>query len=95
MTLVLALAAFLAASPGYVGAQASRTDTGGDELPPPPAAGDPDLPVGPTKSVRGQVQRGQAVRANRSMGDGRVQRDAWVWRLRIVLRSLKAYYIRF
>jgi hypothetical protein len=97
MTLILALAACLAASSAFgASIEASRTDTGGDPaFPPPASSGDPDLPVGPSKSARSQMPRGYAFSEIRSTGDERSLNDAWVWRLRVVLRSLKAYYIRF
>lgn len=95
MTLILALAACLAASSAF--ADGSRTETGDDPgLTPPTGSGDPDIPVGPSRSTKGQMQRGSAVVVGtRSTGDERVLRNTWVWRLRVVLTSLRAYYIRF
>ncbi len=95
MTLILALAACLAANSAMAMGDASRTDPGEDPSNPPPTSGDPDLPVGPSKSTRGKAPRGSAIREGSPMGGGLVLQDAWVLRLRVLMGSLRAFYIRF
>ena len=62
----------------------------------PPNAGDPDLPSGPgAKSNKpGSLTRGSHF-GDRTAGDGRVPRSAWLWRLRVVWLSLRGTYFRF
>ena len=58
--------------------------------------GDPDLPTGSTRTVRTGTQWvGSSTLASRPAGDGSVASRAWVWRLRIVLRNLQAFYLHF
>ena len=94
--LTLALAACLAAcSVAPVGASTAppgKTGPDGGET-----NGDPDLPTGPSRSPQVGAQRSSGTYAARTTiaGDDRVTGDAWVWRFRIVLQSLRAFYIRY
>ena len=102
MTLVLALVACLIAAP-QLSAPAhaiwvaedpgsGNDDTGGGGSP----RGDPDVPVGPYRAGRmGIPSGGTTTLANRTVGDGSVTSVAWMWRLRIVVQSLRAYYLHF
>ena len=100
MTLVLALATFLVASPAVVrsaGSAAVRTDPGDpDPGLPPGESGDPDMPVGPSKNARKGAQHHQtSTRGIRTEGDGRSPSSVVMWRLRVVLQTLRVLYLRF
>jgi hypothetical protein len=95
--LTLALAACLAACSvapvGATGAVPGKPgpDTGGE------TNGDPDLPTGPSRSPQVGAQRSSGTYEARTTiaGDDRITGDAWVWRFRVVLQSLRAFYIRY
>lgn len=100
MTFVLALLVCLAiAAPQFTAPayavqvnEEPNDDNGGSSTP----RGDPDLPTGPTKTLRTGSQRGAvSTFRNRTVGDGSATSVSWAWRLRIVLRSLQAYGLHF
>ncbi len=65
-------------------------------LPPVPGAGDPDQPV-PTSlkyQQRGTVRSGGGALSIRAAGDGRIEGSVWMWRLSVMNRALRAYWIR-
>jgi hypothetical protein len=102
MTLVLALIASLLIGPQFsVPAHAVLYggDTGAGEDPGggsgTPQKGDPDLPTGPSRTVRTTQSGGMGSTVAGPAGDGSLTGVNWVWRLRIVLRSLQAYYLHF
>jgi hypothetical protein len=99
MTLILALVACLMATPYFAvparagGATSEGEPGGGSDV---PTKGDPDVPVGPARTVRSGAQRtGTVTVESRVAGDGSVSQSTWMWRLRVVLMGLKAYYLRF
>jgi hypothetical protein len=102
MALILALVACLAASP-FVASIASAGQMGDEKQTDPQGGGqskgDPDMPVGPSRSngLNGVSQQRQAtsMRAVRPVGDGTTAGLAWVWQIRIVLQSVRAYTLRF
>src|SRR5262245_29748707 len=93
--LTLALAACLAASAvapvGATGADPGKPGPDGD------THGDPDLPTGPSRTPQpgAQIRSGVSSESRGVAGDDRLLNDGWVWRFRIVLKSLRAFYIRF
>jgi len=100
MTLVLALIASLLIGPQFsVPAHAvlygvdtgAGDDSGGGNGP--PQKGDPDMPTGPSRTVRSTQSAGMRSTVAGPAGDGSLASVNWVWRLRIVLRSLQAYYL--
>jgi hypothetical protein len=59
--------------------------------------GDPDVPDGPSKGGRSMsmtVQGGTNLEV-RAAGDSRASNSAGWWRLRVVLESLRSFYLRF
>jgi hypothetical protein len=72
--------------------------TGDPGLPPPPGAGDPDIPL-PSKSSIPKVsaQRGaQTIASVRAVGDGSAPSSSvMMWRLQAVLQSLRLWFVRF
>ena len=102
MTLVLALIASLCIGPQFSVRPAHAVlfggDTGAGEDPGgggTPQKGDPDLPTGPSRTVRRTQSAGMGSTVAGPAGDGSLTSVNWVWRLRIVLRSLQAYYLHF
>ena len=101
MPLVLALIASFAFVPVHGGtafAQSGRVygiDPAGEPGAPPGGIGDPDEPIPGKSSLRGSQMRGATTLQARPVGDGRVTSSVGVWRLRVVLLSLKAFYLRF
>jgi len=102
MTLILALIASLMIGPQfsvpahavlYGGDTGSADDPGGGSGV--PQKGDPDLPTGPSRTVRTTQSAGMGSTVAGPAGDGSSASVNWVWRLRIVLRSLQAYYLHF
>ena len=98
--LILALAAALLTSPLLAGTGFAGSVDGGIKDPdqsPKDGKGDPDVPTGPARTNHPGAQRVFVIqpRETPTVGDGRVPNGAWVWRLRIVLRGLKAYTFRF
>lgn len=101
MALILALVACLATSPfvtftAYAGQvddpKQSDPQNGGGQR------GDPDMPVGPSRSnvQSGVTQRtATSMRVARPVGDPTTPSFAWMWQMRIVLLSLRAYTLRF
>ena len=100
MMLILALVACCAASPwfapgvraGNIGtAEPRKPGTGGTDQ------GDPDMPVGPSRSssLGAAPRTASSMRLVRPVGDGTTAGSAWMWRVRIVLLSLRAYTLRF
>jgi len=62
--------------------------------------GDPDVPTGSTRSANVGAPRAEPrSTVYRSVGDGSASQQVpeltWLWRLRIVLRGLRAYTFRF
>ena len=100
MTLILSLAATLVAGPAFVPPahclQSKDGTADPDPTAPPGASGDPDMPVGPNKSVGSGAQRNAVVgRGARTEGDGRAPQSVMVTRLRIVMQALRVIYFRF
>ena len=100
--LTLALIAALLTSPTLVGRSLAvpvEGDGTGNHPPGTPndGSGDPDVPTGPTRSSNVGAQRNVArPHATATLGDGRMSsNNVWMWRLRIVLRGLRAYTFRF
>jgi len=100
MTLAIALFACLVLGPRmgapayaiqYNDAPRMEDEGGGAGAP----RGDPDLPTGPSRTARTGGQGAGSSTLVRPAGDGSVASAAWVWRLRIVLRSLQGYYLHF
>lgn len=98
---ILALGASLiwcSAAHRPVAAQVPGGLIGDPQDPGPGGIGDPDMPSGPGKSVgRGKSIRGgnSANLGVRAGGDGSTARSVWMWRLRVVLRGLRSYTVRF
>lgn len=70
---------------------------GGGGNAPPAAVGDPDSP-GATKNGGGQGRAGVSrlnASTKRAVGDGRVGRSDWKWRLQVVLQAGRKLNIRF
>jgi len=62
----------------------------------PPSVGDPDEPSGSGRTVGGGTLRQPIVSEAPVVGDGRVSSSAWSWRIQVVLKGLKSFYlIRF
>lgn len=64
----------------------------------PPSVGDPDLPSGSNgKQARlGRSSRQAIALEQRAVGDSRVSRDSWAWRISVLLQGYKRYYsVRF
>ena len=59
------------------------------------AIGDPDEPIPGKSARRGYQQRGATRLQSRPVGDGRGMSSVGMWRLRVVLLSLKAYVLHF
>ena len=102
MALILALTAALVTSPAMLGRSYAVpvSGDGGTDGPgqsPGERGGDPDVPTGSTRSGSVGVQRPVArPYPSATVSDGRVARDdVWMWRLRIVLRGLRAYTFHF
>ncbi len=97
--LVLALVAAFLTSPMLAGRGFTGSIGGGSPTPDPPGdgKGDPDTPSGPARKIVPGEQRVVAPsRETPIVGDGRVSNyGAWMWRLRIVLKGLRAYTFRF
>jgi hypothetical protein len=98
--LVLALVATLFMSPMLTGpgfAGGVKGDNPTPDQPPGDGKGDPDVPFGPSRVNSAGAQRAfvTPLRESRTVGDGRIPYSIWTWRLRIVLRGLKAYTFRF
>lgn len=69
----------------------------GGGAPPPTGAGDPDQP-NPTSlkyQQRGSVRTEGAVLSSRSAGDSRIVGSVWMWRLSVMGRVLRSYWVRF
>jgi len=100
ITLLLALIACLLTSaltvPAHTG-QTSDIPTYGDtDKPGDDPRGDPDVPVGPTRTARTGAQ--QEITSSYEVptaGDGRLSSITWVWRLRVALEALKGWYLGF
>jgi hypothetical protein len=96
--LVLALVATMLTCSMLVGsAFAGSISGGGDPSLPRDGKGDPDVPTGPAKKTVPGVQRIEVAPSHGPMtvGDGHASYSAWTWRLRIVLRGLRAYTFRY
>ena len=98
MTFMLALLACLIlapqfSAPAYAVQVYEQPKIGGDDGGGAPR-GDPDLPTGPSRTLRTGSQSASTLHY-RTVGDGSVEVASWVWRLRIVLRSLQAYSLHF
>jgi hypothetical protein len=68
---------------------------GGGNVPPP--SGDPDVPSGSVRKPQwgGATQPMAGTYQVGAVGDGRLVTDrAWMWRLQIVMRVLRAYILR-
>ena len=63
-----------------------------------PGVGDPDVPVATSlkRSQRGGLGVGNAALASRPVGDSRYVgvRDVWMWRLSVVARAMRIYWVR-
>jgi len=96
-TLVLALALCLACTASQPGS--ARAGSGEIiEVDPTSGSGQPDQPTGPTKQKPGLGAAqwdGGAVHQVRSVGDGRITTGVWMWRLQVIVRSLRSVYFRF
>ena len=96
-TFVLALALCLACTasqPAPVRAGGVTEIIEGD---PTTGGGQPDQPIGPSKwqPGLGAAQWDGRVVQVRSVGDGRISTGVWVWRLQVIVRSLRSVYFRF
>jgi len=69
---------------------------GGGGGPLPQGAGDPDNPTpsGLKYQQRGSVRTGDAHLSSRAAGDSRIAGTVWMWRLSVMERVLRAYWIR-
>jgi hypothetical protein len=102
-TFVLALGVSLLLSSFYLPRASASGDPGSgmitDPGEPPPGSsgsGDPDVPIGPSKTARsGRLSRGNTELGTRSAGDERFARGVSMWRLRVVLQGLRSFYFRF
>ena len=76
-----------AAGPGEV------TDNGT----PGPYSGDPDMPTGPEKNRagRGAMQPQGRMDSQRPVGDGQVTVRVVMWRLLVMVRGLRGFYLHF
>ena len=102
IALILALAACLAVSPFVTPHSLAYADrVSGDNGDPSKGgngdkSGDPDMPVGPSRTAAIGAQRQTSPTSmTRAGGDGAAMGIAWVWRVRIVLLTLRAYTLRF
>jgi hypothetical protein len=73
-----------------------------DDQPPAPSLGDPDVPMGPGdgkagKSFASRGERSQVVRQNGAcpVGDGVAPTSVVMNRLRLIVLSLRSFYLRF
>lgn len=73
-----------------------NSGSGGVNIPQPYGAGDPDGPgaTGLKYQQRGSVRTGDAYLSSRSAGDSRITRTVWMWRLSVLERVLRVYWIR-
>jgi hypothetical protein len=70
---------------------------GGGGAPPPTGAGDPDQPQ-PTSlkyQQRGSVRAEGAYLTSRSAGDSRFMGSVWMWRLSVMGRVVRSYWVRY
>jgi len=67
---------------------------GGAGAPPPPGAGDPDLPIaGSKQSARGAaLHMSSSISTARVAGDGMPVDGVKMWHLRVVLQGLRLWY---
>jgi len=96
-TFVLALALCLACTASQSGP--ARAGGPGEiiEGDPTTGGGQPDQPIGPGKQSPGWGAAqwdGRGVQM-RSVGDGRISTGVWMWRLQVIVRSLRSVYFRF
>jgi hypothetical protein len=104
-TFILALTLGIVLVAGSVGpVRADNTGKVGSDDPtfnpdaPPPGSGDPDVPIGTAKSTQ-QSGLGNGIQSGgnslRSAGDGRQSDSALVWRLQVVMRTLRGFILRY
>ena len=100
--LILALTAALLASPSLVTRSLASPIQGAGEIGGAGGStgdgkGDPDVPTGPARTTTVGSQRHVVEpQVTATVGDGRMSRNSvWMWRIRIVLQSLRAYAFRF
>jgi len=72
---------------------------GGPWTPPPPGAGDPDIPLPSVKAVQGRGAAQPVAQSStnlRAAGDGSEWKNSvMMWRFRAVLQTLRQWYVRF
>jgi len=100
---VIAFASIVASTPSFATLDALEGgwyESVGDDgfgAPPPQSAGDPDTPTPSTRlreQRRGDLRTEGSHLSNRTAGDSRIERTVWMWRLSVMGRALRAYWIR-